>query len=186
MPLFEEIFLQFSYQEAATKRCLLMPFRNLGIGISASASSLESALASALQKNYFCLQNFFLKIEYLCSVLCFVMASVPLCYKYSFLYDFLFIHTKASIGVIEKGYLRFWRHRQLYFEKVTAPDISAYFASFPREASRVEFFLYTLAGLPGNFRKSSLEQLFCREPVSACFSKKELHSIRYLRNFPEF
>ena len=85
-----------------------------------------------------------------------------------------------------KGYLRFRRHRRLYFEKITAPNISAYFAYFPREASRVEFFLHTLAGLPGNFRKSSLEQLFCREPVNACFSKKDLHSILISGIFQNF
>ena len=33
------------------------------------------------------------------------MVSVPLCYKYLCLYDFLFNHSKASIGVLEKGYL---------------------------------------------------------------------------------
>ena len=35
------------------------------------------------------------------------MASVPLCCKYVFLYDFLFIHPKASNAVLEKGYLNF-------------------------------------------------------------------------------
>ena len=38
------------------------------------------------------------------------MVSVPLCYKYLFLYDFLFIHLKASIGVLEKGYLNIRKH----------------------------------------------------------------------------
>ena len=50
----------------------------------------------------------------------------------------------------------------------------------------VQFFSYALAGLPGIFPKSFLEQLFCREPVSACFCKTELHSTRYLINFPKF
>ena len=38
------------------------------------------------------------------------MVSVPLCYKCLFLYDFLFIHLKASIGVLEKGYLNIRKH----------------------------------------------------------------------------
>ena len=88
------------------KVVLSRPFGNLGIGISALAWSLTSAL----RKIYFCLQNFFLKIEYLCYYLCLVMVSVPLCYKYLFLYDFLFIYSKASIGVLEKGYLNIRRH----------------------------------------------------------------------------
>ena len=38
------------------------------------------------------------------------MVPVPLCYKYLFVYDFLFIHSKASIGVLEKGYLNIRKH----------------------------------------------------------------------------
>ena len=38
------------------------------------------------------------------------MVSVPLCYKYLFLYNFLFIHSKAFIGVLEKDYLNIWKH----------------------------------------------------------------------------
>ena len=53
---------------------------------------------------------FFSKIEYLCYFLCLVMVSIPLCYKYLFLWDFLFIHWKTSIGVLEKGYLNIRRH----------------------------------------------------------------------------
>ena len=108
---------------------LSRPFGNLGIDISASASSL----ASALQNNYFCHQNFFFfkKVEYLCSFLCLVMVSVPLCYKYLVLYDFLFIQSKASIGVLEKSYLNIRKHPSWCFKKTTAPKISAYFAYFP-------------------------------------------------------
>ena len=36
------------------------------------------------------------------------MVSVALCYKYLVLYDFLFIKSKASIGVLEKSYLNIW------------------------------------------------------------------------------
>ena len=39
------------------------------------------------------------------------MASVPLCYKYLFLYDFQFINSKASIGVLKKGFLNFQKHQ---------------------------------------------------------------------------
>ena len=70
-------------------------------------------LASASQHQHrhckkfgFVFRNFFLKIESICSFFCLVMTSVQLCYKY----DFLFIHPKASIGVIEKGYLNFRNH----------------------------------------------------------------------------
>ena len=85
---------------------LSRPFGNLGISISASSSSL----ASTLQKKYFCHQNFFFKVEYLCSFLCLVMVSVPVCYKYLVLYNFLFIQSKVSIGVLEKSYLNIRRH----------------------------------------------------------------------------
>ena len=34
--------------------------------------------------------------------MCLVMASVPLCYKYLFLYDFLFIHPKVFIDFCRK------------------------------------------------------------------------------------
>ena len=46
--------------------------------------------------------------------------------------------------------------------------------------------LSTLVGLPGSYPKSILEQLFCRKPVDACFSTKELCSRHYLKNLPEF
>ena len=70
------------------------------IGIDESASALASALASVFQNFYFCLKSFW----------CFVMISVPLCCKYLLLYDFLFIHPKNSIGVLEKCYLNFRKH----------------------------------------------------------------------------
>lgn len=38
---------------------------------------------------------------------------------------------------------------------------------------------------PWEVSRSCLEQLFWREPVSTCFCRKGLHSICYLRNFPE-
>ena len=118
---------------------LSRPFRNLGIGISASVSSL----ATALQKNNFYHQNFFfffLKVEYLCSFLWLVMVSVPLCYKYLVLYDFLSIKSKASIGVLEKSSLNIWKHLSWCFKKTTAPKISACFAYFPAKHPRSSSF----------------------------------------------
>ena len=121
--------------------------------------SSASSLASALQKIIFAIKIFFLKkkVEYSCSFLCLVMVSVSLCYKYLVLYDFLFIQSKVSIGVLEKSYLNIWKHPFWYFKKTTAPKISAYFAYFPAS------FLIILVGLPGITPKSSLEQLFCRQ-----------------------
>ena len=57
------------------------------------------------KKIIFAIRIFFKKkVEYLCSSLCLVMVSLPLCYKYLVLYDFLYIQSKASIGVLEKSY----------------------------------------------------------------------------------
>ena len=47
----------------------------------------------------------------------------------------------------------------------------------------MESFLSTLAGRHGKYPKIRLEQLFCKEPVNACFSLKELHGCRYHRSF---
>ena len=51
-------------------------------------------------------------------------------------------------------------------------NCSKCFCILPSKTSRVESFLSTLAGLPGTLPRSSLEQLFCRVPVSTCFCKK--------------
>ena len=65
-----------------TKSCLFKRlFGKFGLGISESASPLESVLASTLQKFYFCLQKFFLKKWSIFIVLCLVMVSAPLGYK---------------------------------------------------------------------------------------------------------
>ena len=58
------------------------------------------------------------------------MVSVPLYYKYLVLYDFLFVQSKASIGVLEKSDLNIRKH-PFCFKKTTAPKISTYFAYFP-------------------------------------------------------
>ena len=110
------------------KLFLSRPFGNLGIGISATASSL----ALTLQEIIFAIRIFFFKkVEYLCSFLCLVMVSGPLFYKYLDLCDILFIQSKASIDVIEKSYLNIRKHPSCCFKKTTAPIISTYFAYFP-------------------------------------------------------
>ena len=132
-------------------------FRNLGIGISASASSL----ATALQKINFTIRIFF-KVECLCSFLWLVMVSVPLCYKYLVLYDFLSIKSKASIGVLEKSLLNIRKHPSWCFKKNNCSKNFCILCILSSETSKVEFFLSTLVGLPRITQKSSLEQLFCR------------------------
>ena len=73
--------------------------------------SISIVIGIGIAKKLFLPSEFFLKkIEYLCYFLCLVVVSVQLCYKYLFLYDFLFIHSKASIGVLEKGYLNIRKH----------------------------------------------------------------------------
>ena len=107
---------------------LSRPFGNFGIGISASASSL----ASALQKNGFCNQNFFSEkiwIFMFFLVLSYGISTTLL--QYLFLHDLLFIKSKASIGVLENSYLNIRKHPSWCFKKTTAPKISAYFAYFP-------------------------------------------------------
>ena len=103
----EEIFIQFNYEEAATKRC----FYRDHLEILSSASQHQHRHWHQHCKRFiFAFITFFKKIEYLCYFLCLVMVSLPLCYKYLFLYDFLFIHSKASIGVLEKDYLNIRKH----------------------------------------------------------------------------
>ena len=100
---------------------LSRPSGNLGTGISASASSL----ATALQKNYFCHRSFFFlkkkEVEYLCSF------CAQLWYQYHFATNtqfsntyFLFIQSKASIGVPAKSYLNIRKHPSWFFKKRAA------------------------------------------------------------------
>ena len=95
--------------------------------------SISIAIGNGIAKKIFLSWEFlfFKKVECLCSFLCLVMVSVPLCYKYFVLYDFLFIQSKASIGVQEKSYLNIRKHPSwCFFKKPTAPKISTYFAYF--------------------------------------------------------
>ena len=93
------------------------------------------------------------------------MASVLLCCKHLFSKDFLLNHPTASIGVLEKDYLNFWRHQFVCISKKYLLSI----CKLPSKASRVKPFLSTLEDLPGSFPKSCLELLFSREPDSTCF-----------------
>ena len=96
------------------------------------------------KKIVFAIRIFFLKkFEYLCSFLCLVMVSVPLCCKYLVLYDLLFIQSKASISVLEKSYLNIPKHSPWCFKKATAPKVSAYFAYFPAKYPGLTFFKST-------------------------------------------
>ena len=94
--------------------------RHLGISIVTG-----SGIGIGIEKNIFCLQKFFWKNR-ICFFLGLFMASLPLCYKYLFLYDFLFIHPKVSIGVLEKGYLNFRKYPFICVLKKLS-KISAYF-----------------------------------------------------------
>ena len=85
-PIFTNVFIEATWK--SPHRYISISF-DIGIDIA--------------KKFGFAFRIYFLKIEYLCSFLCLVLASVRFCYKYLFLYDFLFIHPKASIGVLEKG-----------------------------------------------------------------------------------
>ena len=116
---------------------LSRPFWNLRIGISASGSSS----ATALQKKHFWHEFFFFfkKSRIFFSFLCLVVVSVPLCYKYLILYDFLFIKSKASIGVLEKSYLNIRKHSSWCFKKTTAPNFCI-LCILSSETSSVEFF----------------------------------------------
>ena len=109
-------------------------FGNLGIGISASASSL----AKALQKNYFCHQN--LKKKKSRIFVFFIVLSHGISTRYLVLCNFLFIKSKTSIGVLEKSYLNIWKHASWCFKKITATKISAYSTYFPAKHPKLSSF----------------------------------------------
>ena len=137
----------------------------LGNGVSASPSSLQSSLASALQKKYFCLQKFFFVLSYGISS---TLLQITISIRFP-------IHPSEGVHWCSRKKLFELLEASVHwcFEKIIAPKISAYFlAKHPGWCS----FLSTLAGFLGIFPKSSLEQLFCRELLAAA---------RYLRNFPE-
>ena len=137
------------------KVLLSRPFGNLGIGILASLSSLDSALHLI----YFCLQKFFfLKIEYLCCLVLRYSISTTL----PQILISLRIQSKASISVLEKVIWTFRSIRPLVFWKNNCSENFCTLCILSSETSRIEFFLSTLVHLPEIFPKSSLEQLLCR------------------------
>ena len=90
------------------------------------------------------LRILFKEIEYLCYFLCLVMVSVSLCYKYFFLYDFLLIHSKASIGVLEKGYLNIRKHPSIgVLKKQLLRKFLPTLHTFQRNIQGGVFFRYT-------------------------------------------
>ena len=130
---------------------LSRPFGNLGIGISVSASPLSSAL----QKLFLPSEFFFLKkVEHLCSFLCLVMVSVSLYYKHLVLYDFLFILSKASTGVLEKSYLNIRKHPSWCFKKKNRSENFCILCILSSETSRVKFFLSILVTFLGLLQKA--------------------------------
>ena len=104
--------------------------------------SISIVIGNGIVKKLFSPLEFILekKVKYLYSSLCLVMVSVPLCYKYLVFYDFLFIQSNASIGVLEKSYLNIQKHPSWYFKKATARKSSAYFAYFPAKHSGLSSF----------------------------------------------
>ena len=106
---------------------LSRPFGNLGIGILASATSL----ASALQKMYFCLQNFFKKnrIFMLFLVLSYGITTTLLQILISLRFP---IHRVKGVHWCSRK--RLFEHSEAFIhwclEKTTAPKISAYFTYF--------------------------------------------------------
>ena len=63
------------------------------------------------------------------------LAPLSLFYNYSFLYDLLFIHPEASIGVAEKVSLNFWITHQLAFRKTKCNE---HFGKLPSKTSALE------------------------------------------------
>ena len=91
------------------------------------------------------------------------MMSVLLCYKYLVLYDFLFIKSKAYIGVLEKKIFEHSEPSVLVFKKKNCSKNFGTLCILSSKTSSVEFFLSTLVNLSGITPKSYLEQLFCRQ-----------------------
>ena len=88
-------------------------------------------------------------------------------------------HLGISIGIhvgIGIGIVKFWSLK--LFEAL----IFAFQSFLLIKTSMVKSFSNTLSSFPESVC-CCLEQLFCRDVVSACFWRKELRHGRYLRNF---
>ena len=153
------------------------PFGNLGIGISALASSLK--LASALQKLWFCLQKLLFenRIFMFFFVLSYDISTILLQILISLRFPF---HSSKRVR---------WCFRKRLFELLVVfwkNNFSENFCILSNETYRVEFFLSTRADLPGIFPKKLFRAAILKELLSACFCKKELHSTRISGIFQNF
>ena len=127
--LHEEIFVKFNNQEAATKRCFYLSH----FEISASVSSLESALTSAMQKIYFCFRIFFFFFFFLKNrifmfflVLSYGISTTLLQIRISLrfpIYSLKSVQCCSGKRLFELSEVSIHWH----FEKITASIISAYF-----------------------------------------------------------
>ena len=69
-------------------------------------------------KFYFSLTKTFRKIKhYQCNYCVIYLAPVSLCYKFSFIYDLLFIHPEATIGALEKVLFEFLEYSSISITK---------------------------------------------------------------------
>ena len=105
--------------------------------------SISIVIGNGIAKKLFLPSDFFFKVEYLCSFLCLVIVSVPLCYKYLVLYDFLFIKSKASIGALEKSYLNIRKHPSWCFKKQLLQKFLHTLHAFQRNIQGCVLFKYT-------------------------------------------
>ena len=102
-------------------------FGNLETGISALASPLESVLASTLQKNYFCVQNFFFLVFWKNEIFMFVymlsygisttLLQILISLRFP-VHKFQGIHWCFELSEVSVHWC---------FEKITSPKISGYF-----------------------------------------------------------
>ena len=143
--------------------------------MSVLASALESV--SAQQKFCFSFADFSFQIYAQYTLIFFLVLSyaepIPHCYNHLFLYDFLFTQSETSIGVLD-------------LSNSVLKKITENFWKLCNKRLMLKSFKVHQQHFSGWVPKTYLEQLFCREPVSACFCKKEFHSRRYLRNFRKF
>ena len=106
------------------------------------------------KKIIFAFRFFFKKNRIFMLFLVLSYGTVPLCYKYLFLYDLLFIHSNVSIGILEKGYLNIRKH----------PSIGVLKKNLLRK------FLHTLHTFQRNIQGGVLFKYTCR-PSCDCSKK---------------
>ena len=92
------------------------------------------------------------------------------------------LEISASTSQHQHRHFRRHRHRHCKFYLLSEALNFAFRSFLWSKTSMVKSFLNTLPSFPGNVC-CCLEQLFCRDVVSACFWKKELRHGRYFRSF---